>query len=136
MILAPASDGTAIVVCSTCRVSQDAREDAEGERGGALLARQLIAAAQASEAYAGIAIETMPCLFACARHCTVHVRAPGKIGYVLGDFAPDEEAARALLDYALAHHASAEGQVRYADWPDGVKGHFIVRVPPEAKLAT
>ena len=73
----------------------------------------------------------MPCLFACSRHCTVHIRAPGKIGYVLGDFTPDAPAAQAILAYAAHHAASAEGQVRYADWPEGVKGHFITRTPPE-----
>lgn len=136
MILASASKGTAIVVCSTCRVSADAREDAAGERGGALLARHLRAEAAGDVSCASITIETMPCLFACSRHCAVHVRAPGKIGYVLGDFTPDAQSARALLAYAKAHDASTEGQVRYADWPDGVKGHFIVRVPPEGKIKT
>src|SRR3546814_7358158 len=66
----------------------------------------------------------MPCLFACDRHCAVHVRGPGKVGYVLGDFTPDEEAARAILDYAARHAESEEGVVRYADRPRGVKGHF------------
>ena len=84
--------------------------------------------------YAGIAIEEMPCLFACAEHCTVHLRAPGKLGYVLGRFEPDHEAARAILDYALAHAESAEGSVPYRCWPEGVKGHFIVRTPPEGMV--
>ena len=79
--------------------------------------------------YAGIAVQEMPCLFACSDHCTVHVRAPGKVGYVLGRFAPDDEAAQAILDYAVHHAASDEGRVPFRDWPQGVKGHFIVRVP-------
>ena len=92
---------------------------------------------QAQEpAYEAVAVEDMPCLFACQRHCTVHVRGPGKVGYVLGDFIPDADAARAILDYALRHAASEEGVVRYAEWPQGVKGHFIVRTPPEGFLCT
>src|SRR3546814_13814622 len=71
----------------------------------------------------------MPCLFACKDFCTVHIRAPGKLGYVLGRFAPDEAAARAILDYAVPHAASAAGRVAYADWTRGGKGHFLVRVP-------
>ena len=47
-----------------------------------------------------------------------------------------EDAARAILDYALNHAASAEGQVPYALWPQGVKGHFLVRVPPAGYVAT
>lgn len=80
--------------------------------------------------YAGVAVQDMPCLFACQEACTVHLRAPGKVGYVLGRFTPDVDAARAILDYAVHYAASAEGQVAYRDWPAGVKGHFITRTPP------
>jgi len=123
--------GPSIVVCNTCRLSADQREDADGRRGGALLAEALRAAQSASPDLAQIDLQEMACLFACQRHCTVHIRAPGRIGYVLGDFAPDAAAARAILEYARLHAESDEGVVRYADWPEGVKGHFIVRTPPE-----
>lgn len=123
--------GPSVVVCSTCRISADAREDEEGRRGGALLAQALRDVQLEAPELAGIAVEEMACLFACQRHCAVHIRAPGRIGYVLGDFTPDAEAARAILHYAWLHAQSAEGTVRYADWPQGVKGHFITRTPPE-----
>lgn len=126
----------AIVVCSTCRVSAEAREDEAGRRGGTLLADALRAVQAEEPALSGVAVQEMPCLFACSRHCAVHVRGPGKVGYVLGDFAPNAEAARAILTYAVRHAASAEGVVRYADWPRGVKGHFVVRTPPEGFLCT
>ena len=135
-MLRPVPAAASVVVCSTCRLSAEQREDEEGRRGGALLAQALREAQAAEPGYEGIAVEEMPCLFACQRHCTIHVRGPGKVGYVLGDFAPDEAAARAILDYALRHAASEEGVVRYADWPAGVKGHFIVRVPPEGFVCT
>lgn len=130
-ILHPVENGASVVVCSTCRLSAEQREDEDGQRGGARLASALRAIQEGDGAYAGVAVQEMPCLFACQRHCAVHVRAPGKIGYVLGGFTPNEEAARAILDYAVRHAASEEGVVRYADWPQGVKGHFIVRVLPE-----
>jgi predicted metal-binding protein len=133
-LLRPAAPGPSVVACNSCRSSADAREDAEGVRGGARLALALRAVQAADPRYAGIAVEEMPCLFACTEHCTVHLRAPGKVGYVLGRFAPDAEAARAILDYALAHAESAEGSVPYRQWPEGVKGHFIVRVPPEGAV--
>lgn len=134
-ILRPAARGPAVIACNTCRHSGEAREGEDGMRGGARLAGHLRALAAREPAYAGIAVEEMACLFACKDFCTVHVRAPGKVGYVLGRFAPDEAAARAILDYAVHHAASAEGRVAYADWPEGVKGHFLVRVPPEGYLA-
>lgn len=123
--------GPSVVVCSTCRVSADCREDEGGGRGGALLAQAMRAVQADSPDLAGIAVQEMPCLFACQRHCAVHIRAPGRIGYVLGDFTPDAASAEAILQYAQLHAASEEGVVRYADWPEGVKGHFITRTPPE-----
>ncbi|MFC3444107.1 DUF1636 domain-containing protein [Sphingobium rhizovicinum] len=135
-MLRPVEDVPAVVVCNSCRHSPDAREDAEGVRGGARLAEALRRVKAQSPRYEGVAVQDMPCLFACSEHCTVHLRAPGKVGYVLGRFTPDEEAARAILDYA-AHYAESEhGRVPFADWPQGVKGHFIVRTPPPGFVAT
>ena len=55
MTLAPASSGASVVVCSTCRLSADRREDDGGQRGGARLAQALREAQGASERYADIA---------------------------------------------------------------------------------
>ena len=129
-MLKPAEDGPAVVACNTCRLSAEARDDAQGVRGGARLVEALHAVKASDPAYAGVAVQEMPCLFACTEFCTVHLRAPGKVGYVLGRFAPDPQAARAILDYAVHYAASAMGQVPYRDWPAGVKGHFITRTPP------
>lgn len=119
-------EGASIVVCSTCRFSQEARENEEGKRGGALLMEEL----QAVAPEADFSIQPMPCLFACSRFCTVHLRAPGKVGYVLGGFTPDREAAEAIAAFFEHYRNSEEGAVPFRDWPEGVKGHFIVRVPP------
>ena len=129
-MLTRAEDGPAVVVCNTCRLSADAREDGDGRRGGALLVAAMRALKAEGDGYADVAVQEMPCLFACAEACTVHLRAPGKVGYVLGRFVPGVDAARAILDYAVHYAASAEGQVPYRDWPQGVKGHFITRTPP------
>lgn len=135
-VLKPAAPGPAVVACSTCRPTSDAREDGDGVRGGARLAAALRAVKASDPRYAGIAVDAMPCLFACKDFCTVHLREPGKISYIMGRFTPDEQAARAILDYALHYAASEHGQVRFADWPDGVKGHFITRSPPEGFVAS
>lgn len=123
-------EGLAVVACSTCRFRPDGREDAAGRRGGALLVAALRDAQEADPAYAPVAVQEMPCLFACAEHCTIYLRAPGKIGYVLGRFVPDANAARAILDFALAYAGSESGQVPYQSWPEGVRGHFLTRMPP------
>ncbi|MBB4858914.1 putative metal-binding protein [Novosphingobium chloroacetimidivorans] len=135
-MLEPVEPGAAVVVCSTCRFSAEAREDEGGQRGGALLATAMRAVQAEEPELAGVAVQEMPCLFSCQRHCSVHIRAPGKVGYVLGDFVPDRASAQAILTYASRHAASEEGVVRYAEWPEGVKGHFIVRTPPDGYLCT
>jgi predicted metal-binding protein len=134
-MLKPVEDGPAIVACNTCRHSKDAREDAQGRRGGAAMV-EILRDVQASDPrYAGIAVQEMACLFACADHCTVHLRGPGRVGYVLGRFAPEAEAATAILDYAVHYAASEHGRVPFGQWPQGVKGHFITRTPPPGFVA-
>lgn len=133
-LLQPAAEGASLVVCNTCRFSAEAQADGEGVRGGARLFQALQAAKASDARLADLAVEQMPCLFNCTQHCSVHLRAPGKMGYVLGRFEPTAEAAQALLDYAAAYLASAEGVVPYGQWPEGVKGHFIVRIPPPGRV--
>ncbi|WP_374549953.1 DUF1636 domain-containing protein [Sphingobium yanoikuyae] len=130
-MLRPVEPGPAIVACNTCRHSAEAREDEEGVRGGARLAEALRTVQASDPRYATVAVQDMPCLFACQDYCTVHLRAPGKVGYVMGRFTPDADAARAILDYAIAYAASEHGRVAFREWPEGVKGHFITRTPPE-----
>lgn len=134
-MLTAVGKGPAIVACNTCRYSAKARADADDIYGGARLVEKLRAVRETDARYAGIAVQEMPCLFACGEFCTVHLRAPSKISYVLGRFAPDEAAARAILDYAVQYAASDHGRVPFADWPEGVKGHFITRSPPEGFVA-
>lgn len=133
-LLQPAAEGPSLIVCNTCRWSAEEREDAAGVRGGARLAEALRAAKDGDARLETLAVEEMPCLFNCSQHCSIHLRAPDKIGYVLGRFAPTAEAAQPILDYAAAYLESAEGVVPYRQWPEGVKGHFIVRTPPPGKV--
>ncbi|WP_033922790.1 DUF1636 domain-containing protein [Sphingomonas sp. 37zxx] len=133
-MLTPVENRLSVVACSTCRFSADQREDADGLRGGALLVAALEAAKQADPRYAEVTIEQMPCIFSCTEHCSVHLRAPGKVGYLLGRFTPDTDAARAILDYAVHYAQSEHGRVPFKQWPQGIKGHFIARIPPEGFL--
>ncbi|MBC9072945.1 DUF1636 domain-containing protein [Thauera sp. CAU 1555] len=115
-----------LIVCATCGYDAAAPD---GERPGERFARQLEARLAARPAPA-LRLERTACLMACKRHCTVALRAPGKYAYVLGDFAPDAAAADALLDYAAGYQAAERGVVPFKQWPEGVKGHFVARVPP------
>lgn len=133
-MLVDAPDGVTLVVCSTCRFSFDDREDGKGLRGGQHLLAHVERLAAGDQRLAAVSIRAMPCFFNCDQHCTVHLRGPGRMGYVLGRFEPTAQAAQAILDYAALYAASAEGIVPYRQWPQGVKGHFIVRVPPAGML--
>lgn len=130
-MLTPAFNGPAIVACNACRFSSDENTNAHGMRGGAVLTEKLEKVQSSDPRYAKISVQSMPCLFACKDYCTIHLRAPGKIAYVMGKFTPDEETARAILDYAALYAESEHGQVPYKQWPEGVKGHFITRMPPQ-----
>ncbi|MDB5457339.1 MAG: hypothetical protein JWP92_2924 [Caulobacter sp.] len=117
-------DQPRLTVCATCRFSLDEREDEHGIRGGALFLAALRAAGPVD-----VEVVETECLWACTQHCTVHLQALGKTSYLLGRFAPTPEAAAALLAYVAAYADSAEGTVPYRQWPEGVKGHFIARIP-------
>lgn len=134
-MLTRVEDGPAVVACNTCRHSAASRGDPQGVLGGARMVEALRAVQASDPRYAGIAVQEMPCLFACQDHCTVHLRAPGKVGYVLGRLTPDTDAARAILDYAVHYAASDFGRVPFKQWPEGVKGHFITRTPPPGYVA-
>jgi len=119
---------TIVYVCETCRVDTEHQQHSE-HCAGELFAQELqwLLEEMARE---DIVLRRMRCLMACSRSCTVHLRAPGKIGYVIGDFAPTRDSAETLLAYACQYQDSADGQVAYRAWPEAIKGHFIARIPP------
>lgn len=116
-----------ITVCTTCKYGPAAAFDADGRTGGEILAAALEAGATGTSA--AIRIIRHECLWACRNSCAVLVQAPGKTGYLAGRFEASAAAAEAILDWAGAYGESADGAVRYARWPDGIKGHFIARIP-------
>ena len=40
-------------------------------------------------------------------------------------------AAEAIVDWFDLHGASEDGWVSFRQWPDGMRGHFIARMPPD-----
>ena len=118
---------TTLTVCTTCKRAGEAPPEADTPAAGARLADALeVAARNRDEA---LSIVRYECLWACAEGCAILIRGKGKTGYIAGRFAPTAEAAAAILDWAAAYEQSPSGAVRYALWPEGMKGHFIARVP-------
>jgi len=114
-----------ILVCDTCGFS-DAEKIRDGRTAGDLFAERVEQAADGS----GVRVKRHSCLMGCGHGCNAALVQPGKMTYVLGRFTPDAEAAEALVDYARKYAGSETGVVPYREWPQGVKGHFVSRVPP------
>ena len=116
---------TTIFVCDTCNYSTDMKL-LDGKSGGEMLAEHIERlAAEAPE----IEVRRQSCLMGCDRHCNTAVTAPDKLSYVIGRFEPNEESAEAVVEYAKLHAASEKGRVPFKTWPQGVKGHFVARIP-------
>lgn len=118
-----------VVACSTCRFGPEAREDIEGVTGGKRLIDALSRQIAEDPRFTEVTLETVACLWACGDHCVVQLRSSGRTGYIAGRFTPDEASALAILEYAAAYATSSDGSVPYRSWPEGMKGHFIARIP-------
>ncbi|AWB06646.1 hypothetical protein A6A40_16390 (plasmid) [Azospirillum humicireducens] len=117
-----------LVICETCRRPED---PPEASRPGAELVdlmRRVLA--DAPDLAAQVRLRPMRCLMSCKRPCAVAVRSATRMSYVLGDFAPDEATAETLTAYLRAYAATADGIVPFKQWPQGVKGRFVSRLPP------
>ena len=126
--MTPSASSASLFICDTCRYRPEARE-CGGKTGGVIFAEHVQRCAEVLR-ITDLALLRTSCLMACTRHCTVHLRAPAKIGYVIGDFEPSGASAAVLLDYVRKYQQSETGQVPYKLWPPGIKGHFIARMPP------
>ena len=117
---------TTITVCTTCR-QPEFRETKPGDPCGEGLLELVRTAAARSD---NVNVRGVACLMGCEHGCNVAISAPEKMQYVLGRFEPVAESAEALVEYASHHAESPNGVVPYRQWPQGVKGHFISRIPP------
>ncbi len=114
-----------ITICDTCKLDDwPARGMAKTD--GETLAELVEPRAEA----AGIKTRRVSCLMGCSHGCNVAVQGAGKLAYTLGRFTPDADAADAIVEYAVKHADSDNGQVPFRTWPQGVKGHFVTRHPP------
>jgi len=115
---------TIITVCDTCNYAPDQKTH-EDKTGGEILAAHVEKQAEGT----GLEVRRVSCLMGCERHCNVAIQGAGKLSYVLGKFTPDAESAAAIVEYAARHSDSGTGQVPFKQWPQGVKGHFVARIP-------
>lgn len=116
-----------LTVCSSCKSAplpaSGSSQPSDGERLAAALE------AEAGNRSAAVRIIRHECLWACRQSCVVLIQDAGKTGYLAGRFEAGAAAAEAILDWVAVHGESATGEVPYAQWPEGMKGHFIARIP-------
>lgn len=126
-----------ITICDTCKREGWETTGMERTDGEALAALIEAVAARTTgvhgEDSAAIRTRRVSCLMGCTHGCNVAIQGADKLAYTLGRFAPDADAAEAIVAYARLHAASDTGQVPFRQWPQGVKGHFVTRHPPLPK---
>lgn len=113
-----------ILVCDTCGFTDD-EKIRDGKTAGEHFAEHVEAAANGG----GVRVKRHSCLMGCSHGCNAALVQSGKMTYVLGRFEPEQEAAQALVEYATKYAGSETGVVPYREWPQGVKGHFVSRIP-------
>jgi predicted metal-binding protein len=124
-----AAPSVELIVCATCRIAGREPEPSAPSCGQTLHDALQAELAQ-RQVDVSFAVRTTRCFWVCKRSCAVQIRSPGRVGYLLCELDPRAGAAQALLDYAELYARSAEGAVPFREWPAGVRGHFLCRIPP------
>ncbi len=123
---ASGAQATTLTVCTTCW--NEAHRDLKmGTPDGEAFLAQMQAAASDVP---GLEVRGAACLMGCNHGCNLAISAEGKMSYVLGRFDGTADEAAEVVAYATQHAANDAGVVPYRSWPQGVKGHFIARIPP------
>ncbi len=119
-----------VIVCDTCRWEPTVRRrESDGKTGGEVLAELIESEAEREPR---VEVRRHSCLAGCKRHCNATVVGDGKYAYYLTQFAPDADSAAAIVRYAALHSESEDGVVPIKRWPEGIRGHFMGRIPPLA----
>ena len=119
-----------LVFCTTCKFSGRDKFGPDGKSGGEKLIKEVEQLLR-ENGRDDVRIARQSCLWACKRHCNVWFRDTEKYSYLAGDFVPGREAAEAIVGWFDLHGASEDGWVSFKQWPDGMRGHFIARMPPD-----
>ncbi len=118
-----------IIICNTCKFSPESKTAPDGRTGGEILIEHMRDEVQ-MRGQQDVVVETQACLWNCNRPCSVVFRDDARFSYATGGHEPSREQAGAILDWFYEHGKSEAGEVPFRLWPDRMKGHFLVRMPP------
>lgn len=125
---------TELIICTTCRPAGNPRE----QRAAGDILLEAVQAAQAfgdQPGWAAVQVLGVACTAGCSRACTVAFQAPGKHSYQFGDLTPAEDTARQLLDCAVLHHQSSDGNLPRDARPSLLRSGILCRLPPTRTMA-
>lgn len=116
-----------LFVCKTCAsVWQDGKR--VGESGGQKLLSELQQLAQDWELRDKFPIQEVECMSACNRSCVVAFTGKGKLTYLFGDLALDDNVS-AVLECASKYYEKADGLLPWAERPEPLKKGILARIP-------
>lgn len=120
---------TELIICTTCRTVDTPRD----QRAAGDILLEAVQAAQAfgdQSEWAQVQVRAMACLSGCSRSCTAAYQSVGKHSYLFGDLAATDDVARQLLDCAVLHHQTADGNLPRDKRPAALVPGMIARLPP------
>jgi predicted metal-binding protein len=118
-----------LVVCTTCRFSDQSKLAPDGRTGGEILLGHVQDALRGA-GREDVVVEPQACLWNCNRPCSIVLRDTERFSYVTGGHAPSREQAEAVIAWFDLHGQTATGEVPFRQWPQAMRGHFIARIPP------
>ena len=119
-----------LVLCTTCKFSAEEKFAPDGRTGGEALIAEVEKLLD-ERGRTDIRVARQSCLWSCTQHCNVWFRDTERFSYLAGRFEPTRDAAEAIVAWFDLHGTSEEGWVSFKQWPDGMRGHFIARMPPD-----
>jgi predicted metal-binding protein len=117
-----------LVVCEDCGFSANQHKH-EGQAGGIHLLNQLKPLYENWSRKSELEIQTVGCLCACDRPCTIGLTGTSKITYLFGDLPPLESAAD-LLTLGELYIDSEDGYILPAKMPKLLRDRRFARIPP------
>lgn len=126
-LMNPTPPTTEIVVCTTCSPANAPREE---PRPGAQLLDALRRQAQSTTSpTTAVRLRGQACMSACSHACTIALQAAGKVTYLFGGLATDDQTAAEILACAQLHAASSDGDLPRQTRPERLRGAILARLP-------
>jgi predicted metal-binding protein len=117
-----------LFVCTSCTFATGQREHL-GQRGGYYLWQRLLQCQKLGQLPPSFEIQSVECLSACNRFCTIAIASPEKTTLMFGDL-PALDSAPDIVQLAAQYAASGDGVIPRRDRPALLQKGILARIPP------